>query len=486
MTTSAPLLLEDAWKPCDLRGRYPDAVCSDLFRNIGGAIGTILPPSARVVVAGDFRLSTPELKHALIDGLLHTGVRVLDAGQGPTPLAYFAAQRLEADAVLIVTASHNPPAHNGLKLMLGTVPTHPQQLLEIRRLAESRAFRLRRGSIKCVDPQPLYTRTMLERWEILCHGEPERIVLDAGNGAWSEMAPAIFRSLGFNPICISCVVDGSFPDRPPDCASASNLARLCNAVREQRTAIGIAWDGDGDRVTFVDEMGSYVSPDEIAMLFAGTMLGKEEPQPRSNRKIVVDVKCSDIVRRSILRQGGKPLLERTGHAFMRSRMVAEEALLGLDACGHYFFRELHGGDDGLFAALMLLSLVRASGSTLAELRSGLPLIFGTPEIRIPSVALAYAKASAALRSAFPHAVIEQLDGLRFVMDDGIVLLRESGTEPVLSLRIEGFDHESYRHILEQSIECLPEAAPQLRIAAMDAGAQSPLSTNSIDHWRHEK
>ena len=458
MTTTAPLLLEDAWKPCDLRGRYPDAVSSNLFRNIGGAIGTMLPPSARVVVAGDFRLSTPELKHALIDGLLHTGVRVLDAGQGPTPLAYFAAQRLEADAVLIVTASHNPPAHNGLKLMLGTVPTHPKQLLEIRKLAESREFRLRRGSMKCVDPRPVYTQTTLQRWERLRRSGPCQVVLDAGNGAWSEMAPEIFRRLGFDPTCISCVVDVNFPDRSPDCASESNLAHLRNAVREQSTSIGIAWDGDGDRVTFVDEMGSYVPPDEIAMLFARDLLAKGASQSTANRNIVVDVKCSDIVRRFILQQGGTPLLERTGHAFIRGRMVADDALLGLDACGHYFFRELRG-DDGLFAALMLVSLVRASGRSLAELRSDLPPIFGIPEIRIPSVALSYVKASTALRSAFPHAVIEQLDGLRFVMDDGIVLLRESGTEPMLSLRIEGFDHESYRRILTHCLECLPEVAP---------------------------
>ena len=201
---------ESAWKPCDLRGVYPDVVSSDLFRSIGGAIGTMLSPSARVVVAGDFRLSTPELKYALTDGLLHAGVRVLDAGQGPTPLAYFAAHRLESDAVLIVTASHNPPAHNGLKLMLGSEPTTPQQLLEIRRHAELHEFRLRRGSMKSVNPRPLYTRTMLERWECLRRGKPARVVLDAGNGAWSELAPEIFQRLGFEVACISCVIRREF------------------------------------------------------------------------------------------------------------------------------------------------------------------------------------------------------------------------------------------------------------------------------------
>jgi phosphomannomutase len=221
------------------------------------------------------------------------------------------------------------------------------------------------------------------------------------------------------------------------------------------------------------------------MLLARDMLDKEHSQPPANSKIVVDVKCSDVVRRAILQQGGTPLLERTGHAFMRSRMVAEDALLGLDACGHYFFRELDGGDDGLFAALMLLHLVRASGSSLAELRRGLPAIFGTPEIRIPSTALTYAEAAVALRSTFPHAGIEQLDGLRLVMSDGIVLLRESGTEPVLSLRIEGFDGESYRRIFAQCIDCLPEAAPQMRSMASEVEIHSSQSTNPTHHRRNE-
>jgi phosphomannomutase len=468
--TRTQFLVEDAWKPCDVRGLFPDAVSPHLFQEIGGAIGTMLPLSARVVVAGDFRLSTPELKRALTDGLLQAGARVLDAGQGPTPLAYFAAQQLEADAVLIVTASHNPAAHNGLKLMIGSVPTCPQQLTEIRELAESRAFRRRLGSIESVNLRPLYMQTVLERWECLRHLEPGRVVLDAGNGAWSEIAPSIFDSLGFDAACISCIADGNFPDRPPDCASASNLARLRSVVREQPASIGIAWDGDGDRVAFVDETGSYVVPDEIAILFARAMLEEKQPQPAASRKIVVDVKCSDIVRRFILMHGGTPLLERAGHAFMRGRMVAEEALLGLDACGHYFFRELRGGDDGLFAALMLIGVVRASGSSLAELRRGLPPIFGTPEVRIPSDSLPYAEAAAALRAAFPQAGVEQIDGLRLVMDEGIVLLRNSGTEPVLSLRIEGFDLDSYRRIFAQCIECLPAAASRLRGVAAETDA----------------
>lgn len=454
--TPTALVLENPWKPCDLRGVYPQPVSPALFRRIGGAIGTMLPAHSRVVVAGDFRLSTPQLKKALTEGLMQTGARVLDAGQCPTPVAYFTAKETGVGAVLIVTASHNPPAHNGLKLMLGAEPTTPEQFAEVRSIAESGAFRTGAGSVELIDPSPAYVQAMMQRWTHLRRAQRTRVVLDPGNGAWSELAPAIFAQFGFESDCISCFADGRFPDRSPDCARASNLARLSEAVRRLPGAIGVAWDGDGDRVAFVDEDGRYVTPDEIAMLFtraalANTSLG-------ANRKIVVDLKCSEAVPREVLQQGGVPLHERTGHAFMRRRMVAEDALLGLDACGHYFFRELNGSDDGLFAAIYLLDLVRKSGVSLRELRCSLPRIFATPEIRIPLSAVPYVKACDALACAFPGTGLTQIDGLRFAMSDGVVLLRESGTEPVLSLRIEGFSADAHARILAQCLQSLPEAA----------------------------
>jgi phosphomannomutase / phosphoglucomutase len=449
----------DAWKPCDLRGPYPDSVSPDLFRDIGGAVATLLDPVARVVVAGDFRSSTPTLKHALSEGLLRSGADVLDAGQLPTPIAYFAAEQANAGAMLMVTASHNPPAHNGLKLMLRSTPMTAEQLLEIRALAESRAFRTGSGRLEYIDPRHAYMKAMTERWAHLREVAPARVVLDAGNGAWSEMAPAIFRALGFTADCISCVADGAFPDRSPDCNSAANLAHLRSAVRAQGDAIGIAWDGDGDRVAFVDEKGSFVSADEVAILFAQAVLAGE-PQHTGSR-IVVDIKCSDVVRRAVLDHGGTPLLERTGHAFMRSRVVAEDALLGLDACGHYFFAELNGGDDGLFAAFYLLDLLSKRGEPLCRLRRSLPQIHSTPEIRVPASQLSYAAACDALARTLPEASVTQIDGMRFETADGIVLVRESGTEPVLSLRIEGFTSAAFEGIFARCAQALPQASAQL-------------------------
>ena len=460
----------DPWKPCDLRGVFPDAVSTELFRDIGGAIGTMLPPSSRVVVAGDFRLSTPALKHALAEGLLATGVDVLDAGQGPTPLAYFTASRVNADAVLIVTASHNPASHNGLKLMLGSSPTTPEQLAKIRALTIKRAFRPGSGHREEINLLQDYERTLMKRWNHLHANGPGQVVLDAGNGAWSEIAPEIFRRLGFDVTCISCVIDGNFPDRSPDCSRASNLTRLSGAVAEQPDSIGIAWDGDGDRVAFVDEEGIFVSPDEIAILLTHAVLEEQDKTGSANRRIVVDIKSSDLVRRAIEQLRGIPLLERTGHAFMRGRMVVEQALMGLDACGHYFFEELNGGDDGLFAALFILDLLQQKGLSLAQLRRGLPQIFAMPELRIPTESLTFSRAVDALTAAFPEAGILKIDGLRFTLKDGVVLVRESGTEAVLSLRIEGFDARSHERILAQCMLSLPEVAAQVHRELQDITA----------------
>jgi phosphomannomutase len=464
-----PRLAElDPWKPCDLRGVFPDAVSAELYHDIGSAIGTMLPPASRVLIAGDYRLSTPELKRALADGLQCTGVHVLDAGQGPTPFAYFAADRAKADAVLIVTASHNPAAHNGLKLMLASLPTTPKQLARIRALSEAREFRSGQGAKETVDLLPEYVQTTLERWRHLNRNSQPKVILDAGNGAWSEIAPDIFRRLGFDVQCLSCVTDGNFPDRSPDCSRASNLTGLRSAVTKHENSIGIAWDGDGDRVAFIDEEGQFVSPDEISILMAIAVLEEHIQAGAINTRIVVDVKCSDIVWRAIQSKGGTPLLERTGHAFMRGRMVSEQALLGLDACGHYFFRELNSGDDGLHAALFTMDLLARNGRRLADLRRTLPLMFSTPELRIPTASLTYGEAARALTRAFPEASIMEIDGSRFVMGDGVVLIRESGTEPVLSLRIEGFDAEKYDRILSQCLLALPTVAAMLREALKDA------------------
>ncbi len=442
---------QDAWKPCDLRGIYPDALSEDLLRRVGSALSCEMAPGEKVVVAGDFRTSTPSLKHALIEGLLDGGLRVLDCGQVPTPLAYFQAAESQASGVCIVTASHNPAPYNGLKWMVHGLPPLPADMARVRSAAESDAGRGLRGSIEAVDPAPAYRSWILSRWRAL-ESCPGPIVVDAGNGAWSRVGPQLLRELGFPLVCLFCEPDGAFPNRPADCARTANLGALRRAVVEHGARLGIAWDGDGDRAAFVDENGIHATTDEIAILLAREVLGRAAP----GEPVVCDIKLSEAVRREVLRLGGRPLIERSGHAFMRHRLLTTQAVLGLDACGHYFFREAGSRDDGLYSALFLMRMLGHEGS-LAAMRESAGPLHSTPELRIPESTLDYDTVLARLREAFREAEESSVDGARLEMPEGIILARASSTEPVVSLRVEAFSERGLEDLLARCLVTLGEA-----------------------------
>jgi phosphomannomutase len=310
---------------------------------------------------------------------------------------------------------------------------------------------------------------MLLRWQGLNARDLPFLILDAGNGAWSDLAPRIFRQLGFEYQCLGCVPDGRFPTRPPDCARTANLEKLRAAVGGNTGSLGIAWDGDGDRVAFVDEDGEHVATDEIAILLARELLSPADRQLTVFPNVVIDIKFSDVVRRSVQELGGRALLERSGHSFMRTRLMEEDALLGLDACGHYFFRELSHGDDGLFSALFLLNILQKNGCSLSSLRRSLPRVFASPELRVPMQALSYGIIASRLKNAFPSAELSTVDGTRLTSPAGVILARESSTEPAVSLRVEGFTASVYPELLAALLRQLPEVrdllASQLESAA---------------------
>ena len=452
------------WKPCDLRGVYPDALSEDLMRRVGAAVGCDMQPGESVVVAGDFRLSTPVLKQALVDGLMSAGLRVVDCGQVPTPLAYFEATERRAAGVCIVTASHNPAAYNGLKWMVNGRPPLPPDVDRIRAVAESGRTRGLQGSAEDIDPVPGYRRWIESRWQDLVAARFGPIVVDAGNGAWSRLGPEILRGLGFDVTGLFCEVDGRFPNRPADCARTANLAALRAAVIAQGARLGVAWDGDGDRAAFVDENGLHASTDEISILLARELLRGAAP----GEPVVYDIKLSEAVRREILRWGGEPLLERSGHAFMRDRLLTSRALLGLDACGHYFFREAGSRDDGLYSALFVIGMLGQSES-LARMRDAAGPLFGTPELRIPETVLGYGVVLGRLRGEFREAQELVLDGARLRVEEGIVLVRESSTEPIVSLRLEAFQRESFERLMARCLSAVEEARELLLRQIRDAG-----------------
>ena len=448
--------MSSPWKACDIRGVYPQDVSPELLGRVGASVGSTLPAGARILVAGDFRTSTPALKAALAEGLMGSGAFVLDAGQIPTPVAYFAHRHWKTAAVLIVTASHNPPDYNGLKLMLGDLPPTPDDFDRLRRRVEQGAFRQQQGATETIDPVPAYQAWILERWEQLRHAPGMVVILDAGNGAWAELAPQFFAELGFNVHRLFCRIDGTFPHRSPDCARPGSLAALRKEVVRTGAHLGIAWDGDGDRVAFVDGSGSIVSTDEVSALLVRWLVPKA-PQA----KVVYDIKLSDTVRQAILGCGGQPIMERSGHAFIKRTMIERDCLFGCEASGHYFYRELHGGDDGLFAALMMTELVSQCGAPLAELRRTLVPFYATPDLRIPSHLLGYTEIVRRLRSILASAKEVAIDGIRLETPEGHILARESVTEPVVTMRLEGHSEDSLRHLIDACLKAFPEAAREI-------------------------
>jgi len=444
------------WKACDLRGTFPIEVSPELFRLVGMSAASMLPLGARVLIAGDYRHSTPALKEALAGGLMASGAHVLDVGQIPTPIAYFAARRWEGDGVLIVTGSHNPPHCNGLKLMLGSLPPTPQDICELRQRTEQGPHRHARGLIEALNPIPAYRDWILERWGMLRGSSSIPVVLDGGNGAWSELAPDIFESLGFKVRRLFCEIDGDFPSRSADSARPASLAALKQEVQRSEAALGIAWDGDGDRVAFVDETAAIISPDEIsALLIRHVSPGNE------GARIVYDIKLSDGIRKVILECGGTPLVERSGHAFIRRRMILDRCLLGCEASGHYFFRELEGGDDGLFAALWMADLLKRNGIPLAELRRLLPPFYVTPDLRIPVQILSFCEITRRLRVAFNGARESAIDGIRLETHLGSILVRESVTEPVITMRLEGPSQKHLSGLIMACVKVLSEVSDEI-------------------------
>jgi len=453
------------WKACDIRGLFPEEISPELFRRIGRGVASGMPAGAKILIAGDFRASTPILKSALMEGLIGSGSHVLDAGQIPTPVAYFAHQHFETDAVLIVTASHNPPTHNGLKLMVGDLPPVPDDFAQLRSGVGKGAFRSSQGSSEELDPVPAYRQWIIARWRNLAQADPPKVVLDAGNGAWSELAPRIFEELGIQFHRLYCDLDGTYPNRSPDCARPAALEALKSEVMKTHSKLGIAWDGDGDRVAFVDETGSFVTSDEVSALLIRRLLANN-----AGARVVFDIKLSSLVRCTVLECGGVPVMERSGHAFIKRKMMEEECLFGCEASGHYFYQELRGGDDGLFSALLMTELVAKAGS-LRELRNSLAPFFVTPDLRLPSSALPYSEFVRRLRQLFRGARETTIDGLRIETPEGSLLVRESVTEPVVTMRLEGSSAEALGKLLAACHSTFPEVSIEIARQMRKAGSR---------------
>ncbi len=429
---------------CDIRGVAGKDLTDEIAHKIAGAVGIKLA-GQKVVVGGDVRLSTPGLQQIMLQGLAASGCQVIDIGTVATPVFYYAMRITGATGGVMITASHNPAKYNGFKLVFGPRPVTEDDIAEIARLVENEARVTGAGSITAlpiIDGYIADTAGKARRGSL-------RVVIDAGNGATVAIAPRLFREAGYEVSELYCEPDGTFPNRPPNPALAENLVALGEKVRESGAAIGVAFDGDGDRVGFVDENGRPVDNDDVIVLLARYYLEKEKGA------IVYDAKCSMVVPEEINKAGGRPVMARAGHTFSKAAFLRESALFAGEISGHFFFSEL-GYDDGMFAGLKVCEFVAGHGS-LAAMVATIPNYMLTPDIRVPYAggdkAAILEQVAQALKKYQPNLI----DGVRIEFTDGWGMIRASVTEPLFTLRFEAKTRERLQEIVDIMLAALPES-----------------------------
>lgn len=436
------------YKDCDIRGIYKKEITAADTYKIGRALATLAP--GKILAGGDVRLSTPELKAALVKGLLESGAEVIDLGTIPTPALYYALKHTDAVAGATVTASHNPPKYNGVKFMIGSEPVTRPAVDRLHDVVLREAYAEKQGSISTWDVCSEYLSFLGNRFRAR---KPLHILVDAGSGAMSSIAPEAFRRAGYRVTELYCEADGSFPHRDPNPAEYHHLASTGEAVRACGADFGVAFDGDGDRAVFLDEKGVPVQNEKSLVLFIRSLL-KDHPTP-----VVYDQKSSSIIRDAVLEMGGTPLPEKSGHSFIKKRFLDNGAAVAGEVSGHFFFGEL-GYDDGLFAGLMMAELIAASGKMLSEMVENIICPPITPDIRIPC---AYAEQQGWLDRVETMAVaqgaqISRLDGVRADFPDGWLLMRKSVTAEQVTLRAEAKTEKRLQALLRQVAAVLPAEA----------------------------
>ena len=408
------------FKVCDIRGVYGGELTDDTAYRLGRVVGARLAGRS-VAVGGDLRPSTAALKAALVAGLQRGGARVIDLGLVPTPAFYFGRARLGATGGIMVTASHNPPRYNGFKLILGDLPITPEELQAL--AAEMAALPAEAipdmtqeaagGTVagdRAADTMAAYADSLVAAFRGL---RRRRVVVDAGNGSMWHVAPAVLRRLGQEVVALFCTPDGTFPGRDPNPAVPEHLAALRQAVHDHGADLGVAYDGDGDRAIFVDQRGRVIPADRTFVVLVRHLLPTEP-----GAGVVYDLKSSVAVPEAISAAGGRPLMERSGHAFIKRRMIREHALLAGEISGHYFFRAVNG-DDPLYATGVLLQALDALGEGLAAAIDTVPAYPISPDIRLPCPADRAAAIQAEVLAAFSDHPIDTLDERAHLLCGGL-------------------------------------------------------------------
>jgi len=451
---------EHVFRAYDIRGNAQTELTDDLITKIARAIGTVAGEMGEqvLIVGCDGRTSSPRIKSALVRALLETGRDVVDIGLVPTPLLYFATRHLKYRSGIMITGSHNPAEYNGLKIVLNQQTIAAGGIQQIRDRVIAGKFSSGNGRVIREDIVPAYMEEVLHDIAIAV---PLRIVIDAGNGATSELAPRLFEELGCEVERLHCHIDGRFPGHPPDTSNEANLVELARRVVEVKADFGVAFDGDGDRLAVVTSSGQIVRSDVLLMLYAQDVVSRNP-----GADVVFDVKCSRHLSKLITRHGGRPVLWKTGHAFMKEKMKETGALLGGEFSGHMFFGERwYGFDDGMYAAGRLAEILSTHGESLDESIAKFPATVNTPEIIIPVAdSYKFELVEKIIKNAdFTSGKVNTMDGIRVDFSDGWGLIRASNTGPALTARFEADTQENLEIIQDEFRAQIALIDPEIKL-----------------------
>jgi phosphomannomutase/phosphoglucomutase len=436
----------NVFRAYDIRGVVGTSLTEDLVYWIGRAFGAEAREEnqSKVAIAGDGRISTEALKSSLARGLTESGVDVIDVGMVPTPLLYFANFALNTGTGIMVTGSHNPAEYNGLKMVLAGETLAEDRIQRLRERIENNEFSTGEGVIDEADIINSYLDRVIDDVAV---AQPLKVVVDCGNGVAGVVAPRLITKLGCEVVPLYCDVDGTFPNHHPDPADPANLEDLITVVKDEEADLGLAFDGDGDRIGVVTASGEIIWPDKLLMLFARDIVGRNP-----GADIIFDVKCSRHLNSVISEYGGRPIMWKTGHSHIKAKLKETGALLGGEFSGHICFGERwYGFDDALYSAARLLEIIGGEAQTAEELFAEFPITFATPEIKIESTddaKFGIVEQFGAV-TQFGDGTVTHIDGVRVDFADGWGLLRASNTSPMLTLRFEADGQEALQRIQEQ-------------------------------------
>ena len=451
---------KEIFKAYDIRGIVGKTFTAEIVEAIGHAIGSeaVARKQHSIVIGRDGRLSGPEMAQALARGIQNSGINVIDVGMVATPMTYFAAYELKTHSAVMVTGSHNPPDYNGLKMVLGGETLAGEMIQALRERLETNDLAHGAGSFQQQDIANAYIERIVSDVKLT---RPMKIAIDAGNGVAGAYAPTLFKKLGCEVTELFCEVDGNFPNHHPDPSQPKNLQDLIAALKSGDAEIGLAFDGDGDRLGIVTKDGQIIFPDRQLMLFAADVLSRNP-----GAEIIFDVKSTRKLFGWIKERGGKATLWKTGHSFIKAKMKETGALLAGEMSGHIFFKERwFGFDDGLYAGARMLEYLSKQSDINATLH-GLPDTVNTPELNITMPEGEHYTLMDKLQKIAKFTGADEvitLDGLRVEYPDGFGLARPSNTTPVIVLRFEADNVEALKRIQEDFRRVFLEAAPELTL-----------------------